>query len=126
MIRKALIAILILYTGILIGEISVGNSTIGRTAWEQTLAGLNWSGDQAHSLAVYAGLGDSSFMKWFAKPAVAPKPEQKTIAVGKPTPAPVPRKPVAAPSATAPAALVETDPEGLTPLDKEALRNILE
>jgi hypothetical protein len=127
MIRKALIALLILYVGLLVGEIPVGKHTFGRAAFLETCNALNWTNGQLNSLVSYAGLADSSVAKWFRKTEPVAKPAPKVES--KPIPAPV--------SASAPVARhiqvttpaqprVEADIEGLTPLDKEALRNILE
>ncbi len=133
MIRKALIALLILYVGLLIGEIPVGNHTFGRAAFLETRAALSWGNGQLNSLVAYSGLGDSSIAKWFSKTEPAPKPIPKpankplVLATPKSEPAPIPAAMPRHTQVTTPTQpRAEADIEGLTPLDKEALRNILE
>lgn len=107
MFRKILYLLIAVYAGILIGEIPAGKMTVGRIVLAQTMNLGNWTTTQAHSLVSYAGLGDSKFFDWLGKtPPVA-------------TPAPSKAKPRQT-------RRDESDPEGLSLVDKNAIRQILE
>ncbi len=112
MLRAISITLLMLYVGILVGEIPMRGTPLGETTWAQTRAALNWSGDQAHTLVTRAGLADHAWMKWLTGKRISPRsaaPSQKAKLV------PVP-----------PPTEITADEEGLTLQDKEALRQILE
>lgn len=122
MFRKILYLVLSVYAGILIGEIPLGNSTIGRTAWEKTKNFGDWTTDQTHSLIKYAGFGEIGSV------AVSPPPPPPLAPAAPKMPAPPPR-PVA-PLAPAPQPRklepAYRDPEGLSFVDKAEIRKILE
>lgn len=125
MIRKAFIALTLLYVGLLSGEIPLGTSTVGRTAFDQTCNALLWGNGQLQNAVAYAGFGDSVFVKWLSSLRATPQPAVRKIQV------PVPKARVdatAAPTMGASSSVLEpeADGEGLTPMDKEALRKILE
>jgi hypothetical protein len=98
MFRTLLTIVLFVYAGILIGEIPIGKTTVGRSAWIQTRNTLQWTGQQAHGLVTYAGFGELAVFKWLES---------------QPTPKKSPRS-------------EPKDEEGMTPSDKAALRKILE
>ncbi len=89
MIRTILQAILLVFIGILVGQIPLGKSTLGRTAWKETQSLGLWGGGQLQSMVSYAGFG--------RKEASRPPTHRE-----------------------------KTDPEGLTPSDRDAIRRILE
>lgn len=88
MIRTLLIVLAFTYIGLLLGELPVGKSTLGKVVLKESKSALNWSGEKASHFMAYAGFGDVKEVKKARR--------------------------------------VEQDPEGLTVLDKEALRKILE
>lgn len=88
MIRTLLTVVAFTYLGVLLGELPMGKSTLGKVVMKESKSALSWSGEKASTFMAYAGLGDFKEAK---------KPRR-----------------------------VEQDPEGLTVLDKEALRKILE
>ncbi len=88
MIRILLIVLVSTYVGLLLSEVPVGRSTLGRTVLKESRSALSWSGEKASSFMAYAGFGNFKETKKSRR--------------------------------------VEQDPEGLTGLDKEALRKILE
>ncbi len=100
MIQKSFAAVLILYFGLLLGEVPLGDTTVGRTAWRETNKALQWSHSQAQTFISYAGWGGT-------KPAAvaAPKIEKPELKKQE-----KPIEPV----------------EEFTSNDKEALRQILE
>ncbi len=105
MIRTILQTLFLVFIGVLLGQIPAGHSTLGRTAWSETQALGAWSGGQLQSMVSYAGFGDSALSKWLGNFRTSNQP---TKAASRPT-----RR-------------EETDPEGLTPSDREAIRQILE
>jgi len=52
---------LVLFSGLLLGQIPLGSTTLGRSAWQQTQNLLFWSGAQAQHWVKEAGLTD---IKW--------------------------------------------------------------
>ncbi|MBY0370796.1 hypothetical protein K2X33_08920 [bacterium] len=51
----------VLFGGLLLGQVPVGQTTIGRAAWQSTQDLVSWSGKQATSLVKQAGLNDISW-----------------------------------------------------------------
>lgn len=103
MLRSLLTVVLALLVGILVGEIPVDKSTIGRTAWELARKGIDWSSGKFQTFVTHAEIGDKTVTKWLGKSAGSVVKQKAP-----------PKK------------LEEEDPEGLTLSDKEALRKILE
>lgn len=58
MFKPILRFVLTVFGGVLLGQIPVGRTTVGRSAWQYTQQFLSWSGNQAHSLVKQAGLTD--------------------------------------------------------------------
>lgn len=105
MIRTILQTIFLVFVGVLLGQIPAGSSTLGRTAWSETQSLGAWSGGQLQSMVSYAGFGNSGLSKWLGKFKSSGKPNKDTSRSTR---------------------REETDPEGLTPSDREAIRQILE
>lgn len=105
MIRTILQTLVLVFVGVLLGQIPAGRTTLGRTAWNETQNLGAWGGGQLQSMVSYAGFGDSAFSKWLGKFKTSVKPTKDT---------------------SRPTRREDADPEGLTPSDREAIRQILE